>query len=82
MAKDRDRFVSRRPDGTWANSRNDAGKASSVHDTQAAAIKAAREMLTNQGGGELTVQGQNGRIRSKDTIAPGNDPNPPRDREH
>jgi len=39
-------------------------------------------MLGNQGGGELTVMGRNGRIRSKDTIPPGNDPCPPRDREH
>jgi len=39
-------------------------------------------MLINQGGGELTTKGVNGTIRSKDTIAPGNDPNPPRDKEH
>ena len=80
--KGRDRIVSPRPDGTWANKRNDAEKASSVHQTQGEAINAARENLTNQGGGELSVQGRDGRIRSKDTIAPGNDPCPPRDREH
>jgi len=39
-------------------------------------------MLKNQGGGELTTKGRNGRIRSKDTIPPGNDPLPPRDSEH
>jgi hypothetical protein len=39
-------------------------------------------MLKNQGGGELTTRGENGKIRSKDTISPGRDPNPPRDREH
>jgi Uncharacterized protein conserved in bacteria (DUF2188) len=82
MAKGRDRIVSPRPDGTWANKRNDAGKASSVHGTQSEAIEAARQNLANQGGGELSVQGLDGRIRSKDTIAPGNDPLPPRDREH
>lgn len=27
-------------------------------------------------------EGLDGRIRSKDTIPPGNDPNPPKDREH
>ncbi len=81
MAKDQDRFVYRTPDG-WANKRNDAGKASSVHQTQQQAIEAAKQMLHNQGGGELSVQGRDGQIRSKDTIAPGNDPNPPRDREH
>jgi len=74
--------VSRRTDGTWENKRQDAGKASSLHKTQAAAEKAAREMLKNQGGGELTTMSRDGKIRSKDTIPPGNDPNPPRDREH
>lgn len=82
MSKGRDRMVSKRPDGTWANKRQDADKASSVHATQGDAIEAAKEMLQNQGGGELTVQGRDGRIRSKDTIAPGNDLNPPKDKEH
>ena len=81
MSKGRDRFVYQNQDGDWVNKRIDAGKASSVHDTQRAAIDAAREMLQNQGGGELTVRGRE-HIRSKDTIPPGNDPNPPRDREH
>lgn len=82
MSKGQDRTISRRPDGTWGNKRNDAGKASSVHQTQKAAAEAAREMLQNQGGGELTIKGMDGKIRSKDTIPPGNDPNPPRDTEH
>ncbi len=82
MSKDRDRMVYRRPDGTWANERNDASRASSVHDTQKAALEAAKSMLEKQGGGELTTKGVDGKIRSKDTIAPGNDPNPPRDKEH
>ena len=82
MSKDRDRTVYRRSDGRWANKRNDAGRASSLHPTQRQAIGAAKEMLTNQGGGELTTKGLSGRIRSKDTISPGNDPYPPRDTEH
>lgn len=82
MNKPQDRMVSRRSDGTWVNKRSDADKASSVHTTQQAAIEAARQMLHNQGGGELTVQGRDGRIRSKDTIPPGHDPNPPKDTEH
>ena len=81
MSKGRDRTVYRTPNG-WANKRNDAGRSSSVHPTQGAAERAAHQNLINQGGGELTVKGRDGRIRSKDTIAPGNDPNPPRDREH
>ena len=82
MSKDRDRIVSRRSDGKWANKRNDADRASSLHDTQREAIGAAKEMLQNQGGGELTTKGRDGLIRSKDTIAPGADPFPPRDKEH
>lgn len=82
MSKDRDRIIFRRDDGEWANKRNDADKASSVHDTQGDATNVAREMLRNQGGGELTIKGRDGQIRSKDTIAPGHDPFPPRDREH
>ena len=82
MSKDRDRMVYRRTDGSWANKRNDADRASSVHGTQREAEEAARDMLKRQGGGELTTKGIDGQIRSKDTIAPGNDPNPPRDKEH
>jgi len=80
--KGRDRTVFRNEDGIWANKRNDADKASSLHGTQGDANKAAREMLHNQGGGELTTMGRDHKIVSKDTIAPGNDPCPPRDREH
>jgi hypothetical protein len=82
MSKPQDRTVFRRSDGQWANKRNDADKPSSVHGTQREAEEAARGMLHNQGGGELTTMGRDGRIRSKDTIAPGNDPNPPKDQEH
>lgn len=82
MSKDRDRIIFRRDDGKWANKRNDSNKASSVHDNQEDATNVARGMLRNQGGGELTIKGRDGQIRSKDTIAPGEDPFPPRDREH
>ena len=82
MSKDRDRMVYKRDDGKWANKRNDADKASSLHDTQREAEQAARDMLKNQGGGELITKGLDGKIRSKDTIAPGSDPNPPKDKEN
>ena len=78
-----DRTVYRRPsDGAWVNKRNDSERASSVHTTQRDAENAAKEMLRNQGGGELTTKGEDGRIRSKDTIKPATDPNPPKDKEH
>ncbi|MDO8473399.1 MAG: DUF2188 domain-containing protein [Dehalococcoidia bacterium] len=82
MSKGRDRTVYRRPDGTWANKRNDGERPSSTHDTQGEAIRQAKQMLQNQGGGELITKGVDGKIRSKDTIPPGNDPNPPKDKEH
>jgi hypothetical protein len=82
VSKGRDRTVSKQTDGTWANKRNDAQRASSKHATQKEAIGAARGMLGKQGGGELITKGVDGKIRSKDTIAPGNDPNPPKDKEH
>jgi hypothetical protein len=82
MSKGRDCTVYCRSDGQWANKRNDAGKASSLHPTQGAADQAARDILRHQGGGEVTTIGRDRRSRGKDTIAPGNDPFPPRDREH
>jgi hypothetical protein len=81
VSKDRDRTVFRR-DSKWVNKRNVAERASSIHETQDEAAEAAPQMLHNQGGGELAVKGRDGKIRSKDTISPGNDPNPPKDREH
>jgi len=79
--KRNDRIVYKTDDG-WANKRLDAERAGSLHGTQRQAEDAARDMLTRSGGGELITKGLDGRIRSKDTIPPGNDPNPPRDREH
>lgn len=81
MGKNTSRIVYRR-DGEWINKRTDAERAGSVHPTQRGAERAAKDMLRKDGGGELITKGVDGRIRSKDTIAPGNDPNPPRDREH
>jgi len=82
MNKDKVRTVFKRSDGLWVNKRNDAKKASSVHTTQKECSDTATKMLQNQGGGELTIKSINGKIRSKDTISPGNDPNPPKDTEH
>lgn len=82
MSKDRDRIVYRHKSGDWINKRIDSDRASSRHDKQDDAIDAAAEMLRNQGGGELIIKGRDGLIRSKDTISPGSDPNPPKDREH
>jgi hypothetical protein len=78
---DRQRHVVR--DGKkWVVKKPGAERASSRHDTQHEADQRAADILRNAGGGERVTHGRDGRIRSKDTIAPGNDPNPPRDKEH
>lgn len=58
----------------WVAKRDDATRASSVHDTQAAAYDAARTYAGNNGGGDVSIHGRNGQVRDKNTIAPGNDP--------
>ncbi len=82
MTKKQDRIVYKNKDGKWVNKRNSAQRAASTHDTQKAAIDSAKQTLQNQGGGELIIKGRDGQIRSKDTIKPGNDPFPPKDKEH
>ena len=82
MAKSNDRMVFPNSDGQWANKRVGATRAGSLHDTQGEALRAARDMLTGAGGGELTTIGRDHKIRSKDTIGGGNDPCPPKDTEH
>jgi hypothetical protein len=52
-----------------------------VHDTQAEAAAAAKQRLLDAGGGDLSIKGRDGKIRSKDTIGRA-DPLPPRDKEH
>ena len=76
-----DRYVTKHPDG-WAVKAPNAGRASSVHTTQRAAEKAAKQTVRNLGGGEVRIQGRDGRWRDSDTLAPGNDPNPPKDKKH
>ena len=75
-----DRHVVPNPDGGWDVVKPHAERASSHHDTQQQAIDRGREIVHNRGGGELRIHGRNGQIRDSDSVAPGNDPNPPRDR--
>jgi len=66
--------VSQRDDGQWANKKDGAARATSLHDTQKQATDAARAALRQSGGGELKVKGEDGKIRAKDTIPPAKDP--------
>jgi Uncharacterized protein conserved in bacteria (DUF2188) len=80
MAKN-ERYVTRHPDG-WSVQKPGAERASSVHNTQGEAEKRAKEIVGNLGGGEVRIQDRHGRWRDSDTVPPGNDPNPPRDRRY
>jgi len=69
------------PDGQggWRVVAPGADRASARTDTQQDAINRARTIVGNSGGGEVVIHGRGGQIRDSDTVAPGNDPNPPRD---
>ncbi|NKR80771.1 DUF2188 domain-containing protein [Rhodococcus hoagii] len=74
MAGPNKRVVQQRGDGSWEVRKPGSTRASAVTDTQAEGIVRAREILSNDGGGEMQIRGTNGAIRAQDTIAPGNDP--------
>ena len=65
--------------GGWAVRAPGASRVSSTHGTQAAAEKAARQIVRTHGGGEVVTHRPNGQIRDSDTVPPGHDPYPPRD---
>lgn len=68
------RIVQQRDDGKYEVVQPGGARASAITDTQADGIQRARDILRNDGGGELQVRGLNGAIRQQDTIHPGNDP--------
>lgn len=72
--------VTKHPDGGWQAKKAGAIRASGKTRTQAQAEALAKSVLSNQGGGEVRIHGRDGKIRDSDTVAPGNDPNPPKDR--
>ena len=66
----------------WRVVGENAERASATAPTQAEAEHMAKELAGNAGGGEVRIHGRDGRIRDSDTVAPGNDPNPPKDNKH
>jgi hypothetical protein len=76
-----DRYVVNHPGG-WAVVAPGADRASGVYEKQSDAERAAKEIVSNLGGGEVRIQGRDGKWRDSDTVAPGNDPFPPRDGKH
>lgn len=74
MSNPNKRIVQRREDGDWEVRKPGSNRASAITSTQSEGIDRGRQILGNDGGGELQVRGRRGTIRSQDTIAPGNDP--------
>ena len=72
-------WVTPRKDGNWNVKREGAKKPSHVVSTQREANEIAKEIAKNNRVDRIT-QGRNNRIVSHDSY--GNDPNPPKDREH
>ncbi|MDV6246873.1 DUF2188 domain-containing protein [Rhodococcus opacus] len=77
MAPNR-RHVVPNSNGGWDVKAPGAKRASVHAETQAQAQDAARRILHNAGGGEMVTHNVKGQIRAADTVAPGNDPFPPK----
>ena len=69
QGNDNDRYVIPH-DGGWAVAKENRERVSGRFDTQAEAIDRGREIVRNQGGGELVILGEDGQIRRKSTIGP------------
>jgi hypothetical protein len=81
MSNENDRYVVHNPEGGWDVRAGDAERASGHFQTQTEAYKRARQIVANLGGGEVRIQGRDGRFRNSNTIGKP-DPNPPRDTKH
>lgn len=67
----------------WKVLKEGAERAATIVSTQKEAEKIAKELSANSGGGEVRIHKPNGGlIRDSDTVAPGTDPFPPRDRKN
>lgn len=74
-----ERHVVPNSSGGWDIVKPGAQRSSGHRNSQDAAIDRAREIVHNDGGGEVVIHRPNGQIRDSDTISPGNDPAPPYD---
>lgn len=61
--------------GKWSVKKAGSAKSTSLHSTQAEAIKAATAIARNQKT-EVYIHGKDGRIRERNSF--GNDPHPPK----
>lgn len=75
----KNQWVSPRDGGKWGVHGEGNSRDTRLFDTQREAEAYAKKIAKNQDS-ELIVQGKDGKIRSKDSF--GNDPCPPKDKEH
>lgn len=68
--------------GKWKVTKEGGERVSAFADTQREAELIAKQFSGNSGGGEVRIHGLDGKIRDSDTVAPGNDPHPPKDKKH
>lgn len=73
-----DRYVVKHG-GDWAVKKAGRETPEAVFDRQSEAERAAKAIVGGLGGGEVRIQGRDGKWRDSDTVAPGHDPFPPRD---
>ena len=53
-----------------------------TYRTERAAFKKAEPIVTNLGGGEVTIKNDKGKIINSNTVGGGDDPDPPKDKKH
>ncbi len=76
-----DRYVVKRG-RDWAVKKAGKTTPEGVYQRQGDAERAAKRTVRGLGGGEVRIQGWDGRWRDSDTVPPGNDPHPPWDKRH
>ncbi|MDD4290062.1 MAG: DUF2188 domain-containing protein [Patescibacteria group bacterium] len=74
--------VKNRDTGDWAVKKAGASRVSGNFSTQREAEKSAKIFAENNGGGEVRIHGLDGKIRDSDTVPPGKDSCPPKDRRY
>lgn len=74
--------VTKNQDGGWNIKKENSERVSKIVETQNIAEQLAKQYSSNSGGGEVRIHGLDGKIRDSDTVYPGNDPNPPKDKKY
>ncbi len=72
--------VTKNSDGSWDAKKAGGQRSSGIFNTQKEAEQAAKKFSASSGGGEVRIHGLDGKIRDSDTVYPGNDPYPPKDK--